>query len=189
MPGSTNAHPTEPSVPAPPSVVIRQAEGADDIAAVERCFDTYTQWLDMDISFQDYEAERNGLPGKYAAPSGALLLAVDGDGPSQNVLGCIAMRPIELDGPYMRHRPSDGRYCEVKRLFVYPEARGRQVSRALVREVTKRAAEAGYSEVLLDTMAKMQAAVKLYVSEGFEETLAYNASPLDGVMYFSKKLT
>ncbi|OAQ82517.1 GCN5-related N-acetyltransferase (GNAT) domain-containingprotein [Purpureocillium lilacinum] len=184
MPGPTNTSPAEPAAPAP--LVIRQVEAAADIAAAERCFDTYTEWLDMDISFQDYAAERKGLPGKYAAPSGALLLAVDPL--SDSVLGCIAMRPIELGPEFLRQRRPDARYCEIKRLFVYPAARGRQVSRALVREVTRRAREVGYSEVLLDTMTKMQAAVKLYISEGFEETAPYNASPLDGVMYFSKKL-
>ncbi|UNI18329.1 hypothetical protein JDV02_004603 [Purpureocillium takamizusanense] len=205
MPGPTNEksmNPTEPAAPptaaaAAAPVVIRQVEAAADIAAAERCFDTYTEWLDMDISFQDYAAERKGLPGKYVPPSGALLLAIDPL--SQNVLGCIAMRPIELEPRFLRQRqqqqqqqrsPDNAatRYCEIKRLFVYPEARGRQVSRALVREVTVKARQAGYSEVLLDTMIKMQAAVKLYISEGFEETAPYNASPLDGVMYFSKKL-
>ena len=60
------------------------------------------------------------------------------------------------------------------------------VARALVKEIVRRAREEGYGGMMLDTIAKMQAAVKLHVSEGFEETSPYTFNPLDGVMYFSK---
>lgn len=171
----------------PTSVLIRQVVEAADIVAVKECFQVYMEWLNEDVSFQDYATEFGGLPGKYTAPSGALLLALDE--PTGLVLGCIAMRPIQLEAQYLLNRRSSVRYCEIKRLFVYPEARGRQISRSLVREVVKRAEVEGYDEILLDTMAKMQAAVKLYESEGFEKTSPYNSSPLDGVMYCSKRLT
>lgn len=170
----------------PTPFIIRQAVGATDLAAVRACFNAYTTWLDEDIAFQNYAAELDGLPGKYAAPSGALLLAVDTS--TDSILGCVAMRPLEPEPDFLLHRRTDARYCEFKRLFVYPEARGRQVSRALVREAVSRAEKAGYHEVLLDTMKKMQAAVNLYVSEGFERTAPYNFSPLDGTMYFTKRL-
>jgi ribosomal protein S18 acetylase RimI-like enzyme len=168
------------------SVAIRQAAEPSDIAAVKACLRVYTAWLNEDISFQNYAAEFEGLPGKYVPPSGALLVAVDSA--TDAVLGCIAMRPIEPQPEFLLGREADVRYCEVKRLFVYPEARGRQVARALVREVVGRAAKQGYGEILLDTLARMQPAIKLYTSEGFERTSQYYDTPLRGTVYFSKKL-
>lgn len=168
------------------SLVLRQAATPADLAEVKKCFQAYTEWLNEDITFQNYAAEFEGLPGKYAPPSGALLLALDKT--TDQVLGCIALRPIQLEEQYLSQRRPETRYCEIKRLFVYPEARGRQVSRTLVREVLRIAEEEGYHEVLLDTLAKMQPAVKLYKSEGFEETEPYTVNPLAGVIYFSRKL-
>ncbi|KAK1658269.1 acyl-CoA N-acyltransferase [Colletotrichum godetiae] len=171
----------------PTAVILRQATNPADIAASRKCFEAYTKWLDEDISFQNYAEELSGLPGKYSPPSGALLLAIDSM--NGNILGCIAMRPIRLDSRYLLNRQSDARYCEIKRLFVYPEARGKRVSRLLVREVLRRAEEQGYDEAVLDTMTKMQAAIKLYASEGFEETSPYYYSPLNGALYMSKRLS
>ncbi|EXF85325.1 hypothetical protein CFIO01_02539 [Colletotrichum fioriniae PJ7] len=171
----------------PTSVIIRQAINPADMTAAKKCFEAYTKWLDEDISFQNYTEELSGLPGKYSSPSGALLLAVDST--SGEILGCIAMRPLSLESHYLRNRRPDARYCEVKRLFVYPEARGKRVARLLVREVLRRAEEQQYDEALLDTMAKMQAAVRLYASEGFEETSPYYYNPLNGALYMSKRLS
>ncbi|PHH90028.1 hypothetical protein CDD83_4682 [Cordyceps sp. RAO-2017] len=157
------------------------------MAAVRACFGAYTAWLDEDISFQNYAAELGGLPGQYAAAAGgALLLAVNAGG---QILGCVAMRPLTVGPRYAAGRRAGGaRVCEMKRLFVYPEARGRRVSRALVRELVRTAREAGYDEMVLDTMARMRAAIGLYASEAFVPTEPYCFNPLDGVLFFSKRL-
>ncbi|KAJ4202036.1 hypothetical protein NW759_015504 [Fusarium solani] len=168
------------------SVSIRQATSSTDLASVTECFQAYTQWLDEDISFQDYSTELEGLPGKYAPPFGALLLAVD-DAQGQ-VLGCIALRPLTVQAEYRQHHPTDQRYCEIKRLFLYPSARGRQVGRKLVREVLKRAEAEGYDVALLDTLSKMTSAINLYKSEGFVKVEAYTYNPLQGAIYFAKKI-
>ncbi|KAI3543300.1 hypothetical protein CSPX01_06296 [Colletotrichum filicis] len=178
-------NPAIQDVPTP--VIVRQATGAADMTAAKKCFAAYTEWLDEDISFQNYAEELKDLPGKYSPPSGALLLAVDST--SRNILGCIAMRPLHLESRYLLDRRPDARYCEVKRLFVYPEARGKQVARLLVCEVLRRAEEQGYDEALLDTMTKMQAAIGLYASEGFKETSPYYHNPLNGAMYMFKRLS
>ncbi|KAK7438170.1 hypothetical protein Landi51_11823 [Colletotrichum acutatum] len=171
----------------PMSVILRQATGPTDMTAARKCLEAYTQWLDEDISFQNYTQELSDLPGKYSLPSGALLLAVDST--SGNILGCIAMRPLRIEPTYLLNRQPDARYCEIKRLFVYPEARGKQVARLLIHEVLRRAEEQGYDEALLDTMAKMEAAVRLYASEGFQETSPYYYNPLNGALYMSKRLS
>ncbi|KAF4462417.1 Acyl- N-acyltransferase [Fusarium albosuccineum] len=171
----------------PSSVSIRQASTPPDLAAVVGCFQAYTEWLDEDISFQNYATELDGLPGKYAPPFGALLLAVDDT--QGEILGCIAMRPLTVQSEYRQYHSADLRYCEIKRLFLYPSARGRQVGRKLVREVVKRAAEEGYDVALLDTLSKMKSAIDLYKSEGFVEVEPYTYNPLEGAMYFAKRIS
>ena len=166
-------------------VAVRQASSPQDVAAIVKCFHTYTEWLDEDLTHQNYDDELAGLPGKYAPPTGALLLAVDSE--SDDVLGCIALRPLQQ--PASHPKAIEGRKCaEIKRLFVYPEARGRQVARSLVKEVIERARDQGYGEVFLDTLSRMTAAIKLYMSEGFVSAAPYNASPLEGTVYFSREL-
>lgn len=169
-----------------PGLIIRQATDSADIAAVKECFNAYTEWLNVDITFQNYSSEFDGLPGKYAPPTGALLLASDAT--TNQILGCVAMRPIQIEPKYLSNRPENSRFCELKRLFVYPEARGRQVAKKLMEEVMRVAREEGYNEMLLDTLSRMEAAIKLYTFQGFDKTDAYYGNPLEGVIYFSKKL-
>ncbi|ATY61557.1 acetyltransferase [Cordyceps militaris] len=170
---------------ASPTILIRQAESPEDLAAVIRCFQAYTEWLDEDLSHQNYASELAGLPGKYAPPTGSLLLAVDSE--SGAALGCVALRPLELPANHEKAKP--GHRCgEMKRLFVNPEARGRQVARKLLLELLRRARDQGYKEIFLDTLDRMEAAIKLYKSEGFLVAEAYNNSPYEGTVYLSREL-
>ncbi|KJZ71047.1 hypothetical protein HIM_09574 [Hirsutella minnesotensis 3608] len=174
------------------SFVVRQATSAADVEAARDCFIAYTTWLDEDISFQNYKTELQGLPGQYVPPLGALLLAVDPSVDHQ-ILGCVAVRGIRVEPEYRGNRPEMTRVCEMKRLFVYPEARGRQVGRALIRAAVERARAAGYDQMVFDTMERMKAAIRLYESEGFREDGPYYFNPLTedpmkGVLFFSKEL-
>ncbi|KAB1717158.1 GNAT family N-acetyltransferase, partial [Klebsiella pneumoniae] len=89
---------------------------------------------------------------------------------------------------FLGTRGSDAPVCELKRLYVYPRARGRQVARRLMRAAVERATDMGYVEMLLDTLPKMQPAIKLYESEGFRAVEPYYESPLRGTLFLSRQL-
>src|SRR5271169_2471689 len=97
------------------SVTIRIAESPGDIAQARELFQQYGASLNFPLCFQNFDEELATLPGKYALPAGRLLLAfVDGA-----TAGCGALRPL------------DQHACEMKRLYVRPEHKGRGIGRQL----------------------------------------------------------
>ncbi len=151
---------------------IVQALTADDVTTVRTLLLEYQKLLGIDLSFQDFEAEVNGLPGPYAPPGGRLLLATH-DGV---VVGCVALRAAA---------PSQS---EMKRLYVRPAARGLGVGRALVSQVLSEARAIGYSEIVLDTLPSMVEAQRLYEQLGFHDVPAYRPNPVVGTRYLAKSL-
>lgn len=147
-------------------LVIAHARVPRDIGAVVDLFRAYAASLPIDLGFQDFETELAGLPGKYAPPSGALLLARAGDGVP---VGCVALRPMAEAGA-----------CEMKRLYVAPQGRGLGLGRALVEEIMAEAARLGYREVRLDTWPTMTGALTLYSDIGFRPIAAYYDTPGQG---------
>jgi putative acetyltransferase len=136
----------------------------------------YAAQLGVDLCFQNFEAELADLPGEYAVPRGALLLAmVDGE-----VAGCGALRPLaDVDYPNA---------CEMKRLYVRPAFRRFGIGRLLAQALMDRGLQAGYSSLLLDTLDDMEAARGLYTSLGFEEIAPYYFNPIPGAHYLKANL-
>ena len=151
---------------------MRDARFPDDTATVQTLFREYADWLGVDLCFQGFDEELASLPGKYAPPEGCLLLATDGD----TVLGCCAIRRFAPD------------VCEVKRLWVRPEARGRGLGRELMARIEEHARLAGYNSAVLDTLETMEPAVRLYESLGYRRTPPYYHNPIPGAVYFRKSL-
>jgi ribosomal protein S18 acetylase RimI-like enzyme len=145
----------------------------DDVRAVSCLFEGYAASLPIDLGYQDFAAELAGLPGKYAEPKGALLLARDEAGAP---LGCIALRPL------------DERVCEMKRLFLLPEARGMGLGRALAEAVIAAARDRGYRELRLDTLPSMTSAIALYEGLGFERIAPYYAPTPPGTVFMALAL-
>jgi len=144
--------------------------------AARAIFREYAGGLGVDLCFQNFELELAQLPGEYAAPQGALLLAlVDGD-----VAGCGAMRPLP-ESDYANA-------CEMKRLFVRPAFRHFGLGRMLAQALLDRGMQAGYSAMLLDTLDDMEAARSLYATLGFEEIPPYYFNPIPGAHYLKADL-
>jgi GNAT superfamily N-acetyltransferase len=147
--------------------------GPADLADMAALFRAYAAALAVDLGPQGFERELAELPGAYVPPRGALLLARDQDG---NALGCIALRPLAEV------------VCEVKRLYVLPEARGTGLGKALVGTVLDEAARLRYHEIKLDTLDHMQAAIALYRNFGFAPIEPYGTHPYEGLVCFGKAL-
>ena len=158
------------SVEAPPIQFITPAT-PDEWDATRLIFREYARSLGVDLCFQNFEAELDGLPGDYAEPRGALRLAlVDGQ-----VAGCCALRALDnVDYPNA---------SEMKRLFVRPAFRGLGLGRQLAEAILDAARLAGYGCVLLDTLSDMEAARALYEDLGFEAIPPYYHNPIVGAHY------
>ena len=153
------------------NAVITGATAAD-LDAVRALFRSYQNWLGIWLQFQDFEGELDDLPGKYAPPEGALLLARDG----AQVVGAVALRPLEAG------------LCEMKRLYVLPDFQGRGIGRALASAIIDAGRCAGYRAMRLDTVARMAAAVGIYRAFGFVEIPPYTYNPEPDVLYFQRVL-
>lgn len=159
-----------------PEIRLVVADTAPLIAGAREIFREYARSLQVDLCFQNFEAELDGLPGEYRAPLGQLLLAlVDGE-----VAACGAMRGLR-DVDYANA-------CEMKRLFVRPAFRRFGLGRAVAQSLLDEARRAGYSAMLLDTLDDMEAARGLYGSLGFQSIPPYYFNPIAGAHYLKVDL-
>jgi ribosomal protein S18 acetylase RimI-like enzyme len=156
------------------AMTIGQAQSDDDLRSVAALFADYAAWLPIDLGYQGFEAELAGLPGKYAPPQGALLIARDEGGA---VIGCVGLRALEEPG-----------VCEMKRLYLKPEARGTGLGKALAEAIVVAARERGYAEMRLDTLESMTGAIGLYERMGFVRIAAYYAPTPEGTVFMGLRL-
>lgn len=145
-----------------------------DLPAITQLFRAYAASLAIDLGYQGFDGEVASLPGKYAPPAGAILIASDADGAA---LGCVAMRPLDEPG-----------ICEMKRLYVAPEGRGRGLGKALGLAIIDAARASGHREMRLDTLPTMHNAQALYRALGFTEIAPYYATPIAGTVFMRLKL-
>lgn len=158
---------------------IKLVPGFDKPTVVGELFAEYTKGL-VDgvpamqgyLDQQGYEEEIKRLEAKYGEPEGRLYLAYTGDTP----LGCVALKKLS------------SAHCELKRLYVRPEVRGKHLGETLVEKLLEDAANIGYEYMYLDTQPYLKEAVSLYKKLGFVEIEKYNDSPIAETIYMRKKL-
>jgi ribosomal protein S18 acetylase RimI-like enzyme len=164
------------SHPPGPEIALVYPDAPALLEAVREIMREYARSLDVDLCFQNFDAELTGLPGEYAPPTGQLLLALVGGEPA----GCGALRAL----PDVDHANA----CEMKRLFVKPAFRRFGLGRLLAQALMDEARRSGYSVMLLDTLDDMEAARGLYGSLGFAETEPYYFNPIAGAHYLKASL-
>ncbi|OJW24687.1 MAG: hypothetical protein BGO49_06515 [Planctomycetales bacterium 71-10] len=155
-------------------VIIRDAVDPADLDAVRGLLaiyrDEFGPTVRENLRLQGFDAELAGLPGRYAGPSGALLLATVDARPA----GCVALRDL-----------GDG-VCEMKRLYIDPSARSLGLGKRLVAAVLDRARALGYRRMVLDSTPEMSRAVALYRSFGVQDAEPYGES--SHALFFAKDL-
>lgn len=159
-----------------PSIELVFPDTPARLDAVREIMREYARGLQVDLCFQNFDAELAGLPGEYAPPTGQLLLVLVGGEPA----GCAALRALPEGDP--------ANACEMKRLFVRPAFRRFGLGRLLAQTLMDDARRAGYSAMLLDTLDDMEVARGLYGSLGFEETEPYYFNPIAGAHYLKATL-
>ena len=157
-------------------ISIKPARSAQDLESIAHLFEAYAKSLGLDLSFQDFDTELRSLPGKYAPPTGEILLArkIEGAG---DAVGCVAVRPL-----------SPPNCCEMKRLYVLPTTRGLGLGKQLLNAILDTAASLGYNEIKLDTLPSMTQAISLYESAGFAQTSPYYDTPHTETVFLARQL-
>jgi putative acetyltransferase len=152
---------------------FHQAESVAQIAQARELFLEYEQSLGFSLSFQNFEKELADLPGDYSPPEGRLLLAQWHD----HLVGCVALHPLAPG------------ICEMKRLYLRPQFRGKGFGRMLAERIIAEARQIGYRSMRLDTVEPvMKDAVAMYRKLGFEEIAPYCNNPMAGAMYMEVQL-
>ena len=155
-----------PAYDFPKEIGILFSEYTEMLIAGDPSFQEY-------LAIQNYDEELEHLDIKYGLPGGRLYIAFyDG-----KLAGCIGLRKI------------DERNCEMKRLYVRPAFRGKNIGSQLVWQILKDAKETGYSHMLLDTLPFFKSAVRLYKAFGFYEISSYNNSPMETSIYMKLDLS
>ena len=141
-------------------VGILFSEYTDMLIEGDQSFEKY-------LAIQNYDDELEHLEKKYGLPYGRLYLAYY----DNKLAGCIGLRKV------------DEYNCEMKRLYVRPEFRGKHIGDVLVKQIVKDAKEIGYSHMLLDTLPFLKSAIHMYKKYGFYEIPSYNNSPMGTSIY------
>jgi putative acetyltransferase len=154
-------------------LTLTQAESPAQIAQARELFLEYAQSLGFSLCFQNFDKELAELPGDYAPPEGRLLLAEYGG----QLAACVALHKLE---PCI---------CEMKRLYLRPQFRGKGLGRALAERIIAEARQIGYQRMRLDTVEPvMKDAVAMYRKLGFTEIAPYCSNPIAGAMYMELEL-
>ena len=152
---------------------IFQAESPAQIAQARELFLEYADSLGFSLCFQNFDQELAELPGDYAPSAGRLLLA-EHDG---KLAGCVALHKLKVQ------TGEDG-VCEMKRLYLRPQFRGKGLGRVLAERIIAEARWAEYTSIRLDTVGPvMKDAVAMYRKLGFQEIAPYRSNPNPGTLY------
>jgi len=154
-------------------LTLTQAESPAQLAQARELFLEYAESLGFSLCFQNFDKELAELPGDYVPPEGRLLLAEFGG----QLTACVALHKLE---------PA---ICEMKRLYLRPQFRGKGLGRVLAERIIAEARQIGYQRMRLDTVEPvMKDAVAMYRKLGFAEIAPYRPNPIAGAMHMELEL-
>jgi putative acetyltransferase len=142
----------------------------EEYKAAAELFREYAVWLNIDLSFQNFEKEMQGLEAMYSLPHGGIILCKEAGA----FIGCVGIRKIDSEN------------AEMKRMWIQPGHQGKGIGNALLKKATELAKTCGYKKIKLDTLNTMTPAMNLYKRNGFVEIPAYYHNPNETAVYFEK---
>ena len=148
-----------------PEFIIAQT--VEDYREARTLLREYEAASEVDLCFQGFEEEVETLERVYGPPGGRFLLLRAGHATA----GGVALRDL------------GGGICEMKRLYIRSEFRGRGLGRRSAERIVQEAREMGYARMRLDTLPSMQEAIALYRSMGFTEIAPYTENPVQGALF------
>ena len=153
------------SIDIPPNIFT--CSTSEDWKAAKSLTKQYAQWLAIDLSFQDFQAEMDHFEQEYGPPHGCYLIAKIGN----RLAGGVGLRYLVED------------ICEMKRLYVFDEFKGQGIGRRLCETLIQKARILGYKKMRLDTLGRLDRANRLYQKLGFYNIPAYRENPEQDVRY------
>ena len=151
---------------------IHEAQFPDDQAALVALIREYAAWLNIDMSFQNFDEEMAQIDTEYSLPKGLLWALQDGD----TLVGCVGFKCL------------DKATAEVKRLYVQPAYRGQHWGTELMQMVLGTTRQLGYQRLVLDTVPQTVDAQGLYVRMGFKPIPPYYSGLTLATDFFELRL-
>lgn len=154
------------------SFFVKRAITEQDYHQAQNLVLAYVKWLNIDLSYQQFEQELVDFKNQYGPPTGGMLLLMTHNKP----VGCLAIRHLE-------HKIG-----ELKRMFILENYRGKGQGRILLLRAIELARQLSYHKIRLDTLPTMRSAVHLYRSFGFCEIAPYRFNPHPDTIYMELNL-
>lgn len=129
----------------------------------------YADWLNIDLSYQDFEGEMASLESLFSLPNGQYTFAIV----QSQVAGGVGFRQL------------DKHTAEVKRLYVRRQYQGNGLGRRLMDNLLVKLKALGYTRVVLDAVPPTKKAQELYELMGFREIEAYFFNPTPGTKFYA----
>lgn len=154
------------------SFEVRSAQSDRDYHQARQLVLAYVEWLNIDLSYQQFDQELEQFRQTYGPPNGGMVLAYQ----EQNAVGCVAVRFLEPQ------------VAELKRMYLLEQFRARGLGRLLLLEALQIAKKLGYHKIRLDTLPTMPAAVHLYREAGFYTIAPYRFNPNPATIFMERDL-
>jgi len=148
------------------------AKTDEDYGDARLLFKEYADAININLDFQHFDEELDGLRKMYAAPNGGIILAEE----ESEIIACIGIRKIS---------ESVG---ELKRMYTRPGHQNKGIGKILLEKALQLAKDCNYSVVKLDTLNYMLPAIHLYQQAGFYQIAPYYHNPIPTAVYFEKVL-
>lgn len=154
-------------------IKLLEAKSDKEYKIAIKLFKEYASQIGVDLSFQHFDKEILEIEKQYSKPNGQIIIAYDN---AENPIGCFGIRKF-----------ADS-ICELKRMYLKKEVRGKGIGKKLLVKAIRSGKELNYKTMRLDTLPTMKSAIKLYKKIGFYEIDAYRFNPIEGTKYFEIQL-